>query len=251
MLKKQLFLFLLGLSVVFCNSCGKDEQKGEVVINIKLKYGSKDLVMLDKYDYPITGFPLTFNRFSMFMSQVTLTASDGNREIEDIAYLDLSNSHATKEASAKGFNFSIKNVKPGSYSGMTFAIGVPALDNGKTPASFGEKPLSDQAEYWGDWKSYIFTRTEGQIDFDKDGKMEGSFSLHTGSNAAFRTLRITTPIEVTESTSSNINIEIDLLKQFSNTKVYDIKANPQIHSLNQGGLVVELIDNLIKAFKIN
>jgi hypothetical protein len=185
------------------------------------------------------------------MSEITLTAAEGNREIEDIAYLDLSNSHATKAGAAAGFNFSIKNVKPGSYTGMTFSVGVPALENGKTPASFSEKPLSDQAEYWGDWKSYIFTKTEGQIDFDKDGKLEGSFSLHTGSNAAFRTLRINTPIEITETSPSKINIEIDLLKQFSGTKVYDIKSNPQIHSLSQGGLVVELIDNLIRAFKVN
>jgi hypothetical protein len=248
----RLYIFsLLCLSILTFTSCVKDDNVGAMTINFKLKYGSKDLVMLQKYDYPVAGYPLAFNRFSFFISEVTLNSTGGNSEVEDIAYLDLTNSHSTAAGAAVGYNFEIKNIKPGSYTGMTFALGVPALSNSKIPANFNEKPLSDQAEYWGDWKSYIFTRTEGQIDFDKDGKLESSFALHTGANIAFRTLRITAPIEITETSPGKINIEIDLQKQFSGSKIYDIKTNPQIHSLNQGGLVVELVDNLVKAFKLN
>jgi hypothetical protein len=45
-------------------------------------------------------------------------------------------------------------------------------------------------------------------------------------------------------------MEIDLSKQFSGSKIYDINTHPQIHSQNQGGQVAELIDNLIKAFAV-
>jgi hypothetical protein len=240
-------LFVLFFSL---SGCGKDSETGTINLNIKLKYGASDLIMLNKYDYPLYGYPITYNRFSLFMSEITVNGTDGNRQVEDIAYVDLSNAHSTKELASKGYDLSIKDVPVGSYSGMTFAIGVPPLSNSKTPASFKEKPLSDQAEYWGDWQSYIFSRTEGQMDKDKDGKYESTFSLHTGSNAAFRTLRLSKPIVISTNGITTINLEIDLAKQFSGSKVYDINANPQIHSNTQGAQVAELIDNLIKAFSI-
>jgi hypothetical protein len=245
-MKSKIFLMVILAALIM--SCGDSKDKGSMELLIKLKYGDKDLQMFTDYAYP-TGQKITFSRFSFYMSQVQLKNASGTKNILDIDYLSLTNAFTGSANAAKGFSYVIPDIEEGSYSSLTFSIGVPAVDNNKTPAAFSsDNILSNQAEYWGDWKSYIFSRTEGQIDFDGDGIMEESFALHTGANVAFRTLEFPITTEIKANGTAKHTLIIDLKKQFGSAPYYDIVKSPQIHSSSQTTEVKQLIDNLVTGF---
>jgi hypothetical protein len=247
----RMFILLLCLTVLF--SCKDDEpmtKKGSLVLLIKLKYGDRDLVMFEDYNYP-SGQKMIFSRFSFFLSQVKLKSASGFKDVLDIDYLNLTNSFTGAANAAKGFSYEIPDIDPGQYTGIKFNVGVPKELNDKTPASFdNDQVLSNQAEYWGDWKSYIFTRTEGQIDLDGDGILEESFALHTGANAAFRTLEFPVSTEITSDGKTMLTMTIDIKKEFGQNPYYDIVNTPQIHSTTQAAQVKTLIDNLTTAISV-
>lgn len=244
---KKLLLFVFCACMIL--NCKDENLKNEATVNLifKLKYGGEPLVMFSDYQYP-TGEKLFFNRFSFFTSEVQLGNGSGFQQIEDIAYHNLTNSHTSKDLALKGLSFAIPNVIKDNYKSLKFSIGVPKADNDKTPAKFNEKPLSDQAEYWGDWKSYIFSRTEGQFDSNGDGVVDEDFSLHTGANEAFKTIELPINLNLKDAEEGTIVVEIDVKKQFGISKTYDIKANPSIHSRSQLAQTLELANNLSIAF---
>jgi hypothetical protein len=247
---KQIFFFLLIIfTSLSCDpeDCCDSSVTGDLKVNFKLKYDGKDLKMFDDYTYP-TGEKFHFSRFSFFTSDIKLkNSNNGLVDILDIEYHNLTNSFTGNNS---GYSFVINDVVEGEYKSIQFGLGVPADDNGKTPSAFSsDNVLSNQSEYWGDWKSYIFTRTEGMIDLDKDGSKETGFSLHTGANDAYRTIELPIATKIEINKQSEITIEIDLRKEFGDNPIYNIKENPQIHSRLQQPFVIELIDNLKSAFK--
>ncbi|MBK8700586.1 MAG: hypothetical protein IPN29_14070 [Saprospiraceae bacterium] len=248
----KLFIALI-LTTLMLASCGDDpvvQDNGKLNLNFKLKYGDQTLVMFDNYTYP-DGKKLYFSRFSFFLSEIQLKGSAGYTQIHDISYHNLTNSHTGAANAALGYKYNMDGIKPGTYSAIKFSLGVPKASNDKTPADYDNNHiLSNQAEYWGAWKSFIFTRTEGQIDLDGDGVTETGFGLHTGANEAFRTIELPASLTITENGTATLTIEIDLKKEFGTNPVYDIESNPQIHSMSQAPQVKELIDNLITGFKI-
>ncbi len=249
----RLCFFCLTLITLFSASCGEKtilSKTGTVNLLWKLKYGDKDLVMFDNYNYP-TGQKLFFSKFGFFISELSLKNTSGYKQYVDVDYINLTNSFTGAANAAKGHNYAISKVDIGQYSSLKFNIGVPKESNDKTPANFSSSNvLSNQSEYWGDWRSYIFTRTEGQIDLDGDGTIEESFGLHTGSNAALKSFEFPISKELTSDGSITITIDIDLKKQFGESPYYNIVNSPQIHSMSQSALVKELSDNLAKGILI-
>lgn len=242
----SLFLMVFALS-----SCGDDEvQTGDLKLNFKLKYGDQPLVMFEPYNYP-TGQKMLFNRFSFYFADAQLKDGAGYTNIEEISYHTLTNSHTGAASAAKGYDYVIKGIKAGNYTSLKFALGVPKVSNDKTPADFPNSHiLSNQSEYWSGWKSYVFTKTEGQIDLDGDGSTETGFALHTGANDALRIIELPVNVSISEGKETTLNILIDIKKEFGSDPVYDIETNPQIHSLSQAPQVKQLIDNLATAFSI-
>lgn len=243
-MKKLFFLALL----VFSLSCNDDEGKGNLKVNVQLTYGSEPLKMFEEYTYP-TGESFFFSRFSFFTSKINLTDENGKaNEILDIAYHDLTNSHSGNQY---GYSFTIGDVPTGSYNKLSFGLGVAPEFNAKTPADYdSDNILSNQSEYWGGWQSYIFTRTEGKIDLDGDGTKETGFALHTGADAAYRTISFDKSMAIEDGKTQEITLVVDLKKSLGVDNIYDIKSNPQIHSLSQQPFVIELIDNLKTSFAI-
>lgn len=248
---KGISSLLLMLLVVILAGCGDDDAgSGSLKLNFKLKYGDQSLVMFEPYTYP-TGQKMTFSRFSFYFADAQLKSGSNYTGIHEISYHTLTNSHTGAAAAAKGYDYTIPNIKAGNYTSLKFALGVPKVSNDKTPADFANSHvLSNQAEYWSGWKSYVFTKTEGLIDFDGDGTMESGYALHTGANEALRTIELPVNLTIAEGKESTLNITIDLKKEFGSNPVYDIVTNPQIHSISQAAQVKQLIDNLATAFSV-
>lgn len=245
-------LVILVLPIFFwgCNDDDPIAGSGDLKLKFKLRYGDQTLVMFDNYTYP-SGQKMTFSRFSFFLADVKLKNASGSVGIHDISYHNLTNSHTGAIQAANGYDYTIGGVKPGSYNSIQFTLGVPKASNDKTPADFSnDHVLSNQAEYWSGWKSYVFTKTEGLIDLDGDGTLESGYALHTGANESLRTIELPANIVIEEGKEEGLTIIIDVKKEFGSNPVYDIETNPQIHSLSQMPFVKQLIDNLTTAFSV-
>ena len=241
-------LFLL-LSTMLMISCGDKEATGDLNIRFKLKYGDQPLEMFKEYNYPVTNEKLLFNRLSFFISDITLRSSEGDFNLKDIDYLDLTQSH-TDPVKANGLEYKLSGILARNYTSLDFGIGVPKASNALQPKDFkAGHVLSGSAEYWSAWKSYIFFRPEGLIALNGEVKPESPFALHLGADEAYRIFNINKSISITENGVTNLDIEIDMKKFFDGKTLYDINDTQQIHSLFQIPLMKILADNLAVAVK--
>jgi hypothetical protein len=243
-MKKLLPLFLIAM-MLGCSD-NDDPKYGQVELVLKLQFDDQPLVMFDRYDYD-QDLSIFYTRFSFFVSRIDISPDPGQGSLVDVAYFNLTDAHSDIESSNAGFKFLIDSVKVGSYSGLSFNIGVPADMNSQRPSDFpAGHPLSDIAEYWEAWNSFIFLKTEGRMDTDQDGEHELSFALHIGSDSAFRQISLSKAIDVAENQTSTCEIFIDLKDVFLLPgNEYDIQAQPQIHRLDQLPAGLKLLDNLV------
>jgi hypothetical protein len=232
---------------MFISGCSDDETEGVVDISIKLQYEGEPLVMLERHDYP-NGYELFISRFSFFASNIQLQMGTTALEVNDVEYWNFVDSHSDVASAQNGMKLSYDKIPEGNYSGISFGIGVPASLNSQTPADFDSaNPLSNVAEYWADWNSYIFMKTEGKMDPDGNGVFENEdgFALHLGSNDAFRSVAINKTFTVSAGNSTELEIIIDLKDMFDmGGSFYDLVARPQIHTLEALPNALPLMDNL-------
>lgn len=217
---------------------------GDLLFNVKLEYQGQPLVIFDDYVYP-DGKKLNFTRVSFYTSDLKLDET----LVSEVDFHNLTNSHSTAELAEIGYSMLYENVPLGSYSEVSFNIGVPAELNAKDPGEFPSgHPLAKPAENWFSWKSFIFLKIEGNIDFNNDDVKEAGFALHTGSDEALRKIRIDYPIEVFSSVQREVNLTFDIYDLFNGPeRIYPIEEYPQIHSLTQLDGVIELSNNLINS----
>lgn len=232
-------------------SCEKEKTKGDLDLVFFLEYGGKPLVIFDTFVYPTENNKLKFSRIAAYFSDISIRNSNGtDKLLKDIDFLDFSNAH-TKAAGNKGFTYTIKDVDAGNYSALSLAMGVPSNLNAKEPKDFSAGSLlSSSANYWTAWKSYIFMRTEGNIDFDNDSEMEDTFTLHAGGNEAYVPFSFNHIFSVKDNETTTIKIVIDMEKYFNGKAWYDIKNNSSIHSLEDKPAIETLTENLKTAVSI-
>lgn len=246
---KSRILFLL-FAALFIASCTPDEEKKmDIDINYKLRYGGQPLVMFADYTYP-TGEDMFFSRYSMYVSDVELVHSNGSTILEEVDFINFTTVNSTDAGAEEGIIKSYTKLDKYENPQLRFTIGVNQVNNAKTPADFtSDNPLSLAAEYWPGWTSYIFSRTEGQIKINGDNK---GFSLHTGSDEAALTFLVDLGDDFDQADKRTIELFLDIESYFGKDKtVYDIAANPQIHSLSQQPQVMELVNNLSSSIKVN
>lgn len=241
-MNKCLLFFLL----IFLFACDKDGPAGEfdVPFTFQLRYDGVPLQMFKDYQYP-DGKTIRFTRFSFYLSEVVLEGGGKSEEVLEVAYIDLSPLHTSgvvNEIPSFTGKTTISDI-----SNVQFVLGLSEEMNQMIPADFeSNHPLAAPGEYWLAWDSYIFVKVEGWVDFDEDGITETPMAIHLGSNGVRRSL----DFELSENTK-DITFEIDLQSFFMTGKLYDIEANPQIHSLSQLPQSIELADNLTQAIHVN
>ena len=129
---------------------------------------------------------------------------------------------------------------------LSLIIGLSEEQNASVPSDYSSSnPLSKSSEYWLAWNSYIFVKFEGFFDADGDGEPETGFNLHLGSDAASRPIA-----RNSDDSDGEISLIIDLMDVFDNGQIYDIRTNPNIHSLEQMPLAEFLMDNLASSLRL-
>jgi hypothetical protein len=239
------------LSVFFIIGCEKDDiGSNNLDINFKLHYDGAPLVFLTDVAYP-DGRTMSFNRFSFFVSEVTLSSGELKSVSEDTKMINFNTANSSLQNALKGEKVNFTGFKEGDYSQIQICIGVDEKNNGKEPSDFASThPLSNQSEYWAAWNSYIFFRAEGFLDANRDGTKNLGFALHTGSDNAYRCINLPINLTVDGGEDNIINLVIDAKKIFGKNTIFDIDQNPQLHSLTQLPQVIELSNNIKDAFVI-
>jgi len=235
---------LAAISLCFCMfSCGDEAYDYDVIF--KLEYEGEPLVMLDEYEYP-DGRKIKFTRFSVYISDITITDGIDIQKVKDIDFLNLTDSHSSIESSRTGYRLNLENIDINDPTQLEFGLGLNPMQNASIPADYsGDHPLAKPGEYWIGWGSYIFFKIEGIMDSTGDGDTDTNIALHIGSDDMLRS----TSVSLSDDDGEK-EITIDLLDIFRDDgNIYDITSDPQIHSLNQISQASFLIDNLQKQIK--
>lgn len=251
---KKLLLPLLLLSLfTFFTACEDDnDDTAAISVFFEAQYDGQVLEKYKNYDY--NGFPLQFSRFQTYLSDVELIKADGSGGLlHEIIFINFTPDDAPSDVSIQP-GFSIAGLPPGTYTGLRMGIGVKPALNAKKPSDFDPfHPLFKENEYWGPWKSYIFTKIEGRGDQNNDGTQDLFLVHHYGSDPVYRVYSFDAPITVTEGGSTHVTIVFDLKKIFTleNGTLYDLPANPQTsHNKVDISIAEVIVENYGRAIHV-
>jgi hypothetical protein len=205
--------------------------------------------MFDVQDYA-GGQRIQFSRSEFFLSDLKLIDdSGGEHALSDIELVDLTFNNAS--AAEAGVTFTFRGIPAETYDDLQFGLGVAPDLNTTTPSDHpSSSPLSSAGRYWQGWTSYIFSKTEGNIDTLVDGTddLDLGFAYHSGTDALYNELRLNNGLTITEDGTTRVTFVIDhqtLMGLPANP--IDIKANPQNHNPADFDEVEAIINNFLQA----
>ncbi len=206
-------LVLLLLSFTFMTACKDNDEpvnRDNFTVTFKVLYDGQPL---EKYvNYPYGDKYIMFDKFNTYLSDLTLLKGAEEVKLSDIEWVDFTPDFAPDD---KAVSVSFKYTVPdGDYTGVKIGYGVRADLNAKKPADFlVGHPLYLENEYWTGWKSYIFTKIQGEFDVDGDNSTDTNIFYHCGSDAVYNTATMNRDIRV--SGDGTLEIEFDLKKLFT------------------------------------
>jgi len=255
---KNIITLITTSSLLLAASCNKENttppiDTARVEFSFKATYGGETLVLNQKtYDY--LGRPVRFSKINFYLSDLVVTNNDGDTELSEIQFIDLTATHATPATAMDGTSMSFSNVPVGSYTKLKFGIGVPADLNRTTPADYSSShPLGadNSSEYWEAWDSYIFAKIEGQYDVDGDGfdSEDISFAYHTGTDRVYQRLELDNQKSLNAGETTRFNFELDIRELFTLPKG-DLIELEQHDPNNQVEEMIVIMSNFKKALQL-
>jgi hypothetical protein len=245
MKKHGYFLTLLFLLSFF--GCEKDKEKVNFTITFRALYDGQPL---ERYKtYPYGNRTINFSRFSTYLSNIEAVNSDGAEEVSEIEYVEFTNDTVKQSVIKRTFS-----APAGDYSALRMGFGVAPGLNKKRPSDFDTKhPLYLENEYWIGWKSYIFTKIEGNYDANGDGTPETALTYHCGDDQVFFTADILSNFTV--DANGNITVDFDLKKAFTfEGQLLDLEVTANrntSHSASNLTLGKKMIQNLDEATSVS
>lgn len=225
-------------------ACKKDEVTGmDLTIRLQVLYQGNPMTNQVEYAYP-DGKTFILTKFSTYMSDLTVQSGSQEETLEEVLLINMTETMRTSAGSEQGYLVYSGKTKLNSIDRIHFNLGLTPEQNSTIPADHTPgTPLAMPGEYWLAWESFIFTKIEGWIDLDGDQMAETGVALHLGSDEVLKSFSFDTL-----DRTGTLTILIDLAQVFSQDgTIYDIEANPQIHSLSQIESLRELSNNLEKA----
>jgi len=226
-MKKIIFLALIAISTYSCKS---DDNKSDSsssepkTLSIATTYQGASFETEKNYTSP-DGQTFRIDNLSTFLSDPTLEFRN------DTSYF-------IKLGETKSI------ILPFNESNeITFGIGVDSVTNETVTSDYLQThPLGNPDEYWAIWESYIFTKIEGKIDLDEDGRLEQGFTFHIGMNEFYNEL--TFPL-----TDGNLQLElkIDSLL-FGNSSSLDFATENLTHTNPLNSSQIELSEKVMTNF---
>lgn len=236
-------VLLVALLTIAFASCGEEEGSSTLNLDLTLTYDDNPLIAFEEQDHPL-GYKVFFTKYSMFISNITLSGEDRSIRLSDVIFTDLLRDAIDISSAERGQRVSFTEVPKGTYDRITFNIGIPSDLNTTAPAQYDPTtPLGNNSEYWAGWESYVFHKIEGQIDEDGDDITDTSVALHMGSDDAFRTVVVDVPLTINDD-QETLSINFDLLDILAiDGSFFDFRETKQIHSLEVLPRTFPLLDS--------
>lgn len=212
-------------------ACTDDEGSatGQLVLDFRALYDGNPLELNTIVDYGGAAMRLKTSEF--YIGEITLNSPDGDVMLSRIDYINFT------DAQGQAWDELVFDDVPTDrvYTGLAFHIGVPADLNKLTPNDFSSSEvLSNTSTYWDNWKSYIFSQLEGQLDTAGSGKTDLTFLYHSGKDDLYTPVHIAfdQQLNLASGMSSviTLNVEHKTLFTRSNGGLLDIKARPTAHN---------------------
>jgi hypothetical protein len=255
-MRKFLLFLLLGL---FVASCDDDDAGPTATVNLNFKatFDGEPLVFtLENYTYP-DGRLIKFTRLNFFVSNVALLKETGGEaEVLDIDFVDFSDNSTLAEAETP-ITLSSDKVPAGTYKGIRIGIGVPAsMNNSSAKTRPAGHPLRDNynSEFWSDWDSFIFLKSEGNYDANGsgiDGNGDNGFGHHPGTDELYLSLVFNESIVLEEGKAFDFNFQLDALKLYVKDGIpldLNVEDNLDTQSPSDLALAKFIMDNFVNAF---
>jgi hypothetical protein len=188
--KYAIAILFMGLALTSCNDdddttetpTGGDETSS-MIVEFDHVWGPSEahFHLGDDFVQPDNGDTLNFTMFRYYISNIMLHGTDGTLYMEPESYhiVDLNHMIMSNE-------ITLTDVPTGSYSGITFTIGVDSLRN-VSGAQTGALDPANQM-FWN-WNSgYIFVKAEGATSSDVNSNFTYHLGGFMGPNSALNTL---------------------------------------------------------------
>lgn len=238
-MKKLLVLALACSFLAFqCEKVAPIEN-GTINMVIKPVFNGKPFVM--NKIYTIDGKNVKFSRLHFYTATDRVNNTTANQKsgkyVQFLSFTELDDSTKAAAGISKTIDLAIGETKQ-----FTLKIGVESDLNALKPKDFSSSnPLSDAGQYWDDWNSYIFTKIEGSIDKDGDGRYETGITLHTGGNQCFRTNTFAKTFTVDTKTSTTLNFDLNINTLLRGVDLATVNSSHQTGDLPT---MLKIMDNL-------
>lgn len=257
-MKKISFILMLAIFSIAasCDNNNNKDEKTSLELNFKATFGNDPLVLYQDYAAP-NGDNFELRIFNFFLSDIILI----NNEDEEItlAESDYVNFNAVTDQTAAeaGISLNFNEIPVGEYKEIRFGIGVSPRLNAMDPADFSSaEALGNAGNYWTAWNSYIFSRTEGEIDTIPAGAGgEIPFLYHSGVDGMYQSRSFTKTIPLAADENNLLNFTIDVQEFFYKSGAeIDIPAMNSSHSgdaqTQEYDIVKDVITNIADAIRI-
>jgi len=206
-------------------SCGKETappiDTSAINLSFRATYAGEPLI-LNQQNYDYEGNAVRFSKINFYLANLVAVNDDGETELSEIQFIDLSLTHNTPEDAAKGTVLNFSRVPVGTYKFLRFGIGVPPDLNRTNPSDYSTShPLGadNSGEYWEAWNSYIFAKIEGQYDEDGNGIFDGndiSFAYHAGMDRVYQDgIELDNILNLNAGETTELDFELDIRQLLS------------------------------------
>lgn len=215
---KYSFKILALLYCLLITACGKQAVEPIDTANLNLTfratYGNTPLILNQIYDYESN--QVKFSKVSFYLADLVAVNDDGETELSEIQFIDLSLAHNTLTDAEEGFQMKFSRTPVGTYKYMKFSIGVPSDLNRTTPADYSKShPLgtNNSAQYSEEFNGYIFAKIEGVYDKDGNGFDDSdiNFIYNTGGrDNLYIPIEFDTPFALKTGEATKLDFELDI-----------------------------------------
>lgn len=257
-MRTQFFLALL-LSLFALPACDNDSEVDtdvsetvDVTVAFKGTFGEEPLRMYEgEYAYE-NNTNIRLQLFQFYVSNLYLESMEKSApdsmpliDIDLVSFQDI----ISLDDARRGVEITVPDVPVGTYHALQMGLGVAPEYNATQPGDYTPPhPLDDH--YWSWARGYVFTKIEGNVDYDRDGTYDEKLTFHLGENEFYRTLRMEEPMVIGPSnTSLTFTVDLERVLKDAQGEFVDFRQVTQDHT-NDMELVGFLMDNLPEAIKL-
>lgn len=263
---KNTYKLLLALfTIVGFASCDKNvdevmniEGSADLSLQIAHTFGN-EAFKLDQEYTTSGGTSLKFNELRYWISNVELTKENGEKyKVKDSYYLIQNMKEQLVQDTfvlpdSIRETVLIKNIPAGTYTDISFAVGIDPMYNDDLTRTAGELNALQNMSYssWMWFTSYIFSKVKGTI---MQGDEEVAFSFETGSNDCYRniSLQLEEPIMISNKMGDEITVQNDVETLFSNINFDSelMSGSKYVISASKPEMMMKLSNNYQEAFSV-